>query len=107
MAANKDLPPFLQKVIQRYPQVWEKYEELGQAVSGVEGLDEKSRRLVKLALAVGSGSEGAVHSHTRRCRKAGYTPAELYHVALLATTTLGWSGAMKALSWINDELKEL
>jgi 4-carboxymuconolactone decarboxylase len=101
------LPPFLQKVIRRYPNVWGKYEELGQAVNDVDGLDEKSRHLVKLALAVGSGREGAVHSHTRRCREAGCTSAELCHVGLLAVTTIGWSGAVKALSWINDELQEL
>ena len=107
MAANKELPQFLQKVIHRYPEVWGKYEELGQAVNGVEGLNEKSRHLVKLALAVGAEREGAIHSHTRRCLKAGWTPAEIYHVALLAVTTIGWSGAMKTLSCINDDLKEL
>jgi alkylhydroperoxidase/carboxymuconolactone decarboxylase family protein YurZ len=107
MVAHKELPPFLQKVIARYPGVWEKYEELGEAVGAVEGLDEKSRHLVKLALAVGAQSQGAVHSHTKRCLKAGCTPAELYHVALLAITSLGWSGAMKTLSWIDEELHQL
>ena len=107
MTVTKELPSFLQKVIGRYPDVWDKYEALGQAVSEVQGLDEKSRHLVKLALAVGAHSEGAVHSHTRRCLKAGCKPEELYHVALLAITTLGWSGAMRTLSWINDELQQL
>jgi alkylhydroperoxidase/carboxymuconolactone decarboxylase family protein YurZ len=107
MVASKDMPPFLQKVIARYPLVWEKYEELGQAVGEVGGLDEKSRHLVKLALAVGAQSQGAVHSHTKRCLKAGCSPEELYHVSLLAITSLGWSGAMKTLSWIDDELHSL
>jgi alkylhydroperoxidase/carboxymuconolactone decarboxylase family protein YurZ len=107
MSATDELPPFLQKVIRRYPDVWAKYEDLGRAVGEVEGLDERSRHLVKLALAVGAGSEGAVHSHARRCLKAGCRPEELFHVALLAITTLGWSGAMKTLSWIDDELQQL
>jgi alkylhydroperoxidase/carboxymuconolactone decarboxylase family protein YurZ len=107
MEANKELPAFLQKVIAKYPGVWEKYEELGEAVGAVEGLDDKSRHLVKLALAVGAQSQGAIHSHARRCLKVGCTSAEIYHVALLAITSLGWSGAMKTLSWIDEELQEL
>ncbi len=102
-----DLPEFLQKVVDRYPAVWAKYGELGEAISSVEGLDDKSQKLVKLAIAVGAGRQGAIHSHVRKCKKAGFGSAELFQVALLAVTTIGWSGAMAALSWINDELKEL
>jgi alkylhydroperoxidase/carboxymuconolactone decarboxylase family protein YurZ len=57
---------------------------------------------VKLAIAVGAGREGAVHSHVHRGLDAGLTPAELRHVALLAITTIGWPAAVAALSWIED-----
>ncbi|MDA2937427.1 carboxymuconolactone decarboxylase family protein [Acidobacteria bacterium AH-259-A15] len=104
---NQDLPEFLQKVVERYPDIWGKYGELSQAISSAEGLDDRSQRLVKLGIAIGAGRQGAVHSHSRKCKKAGLSSAELHHAALLAITTIGWSGAIAALSWINDELQDL
>lgn len=38
-------------------------------------LSEKVAQLVRLAMAIGSGQEGAVHSHTRRALEAGATPS--------------------------------
>ncbi|MDE2927354.1 MAG: carboxymuconolactone decarboxylase family protein [Acidobacteriota bacterium] len=105
--ANQDLPEFLQRVVERYPQVWDDYGWLSRTVGEVEGLDVRSQRLVKLGIAIGAGRRGAVHSHARKCRKAGLSNAEIYHAALLAITTVGWSGGIAALSWINDELGEL
>ena len=104
---ENELPEFLQKVVDRYPEVWKKYGDLSQAVGSVKGLDERSQKLVKLAVAIGAGRQGAVHSHARRCKRAGFSAEELYHAALLAITTIGWSGAIAALSWIDDELKGL
>ncbi|MXZ01320.1 carboxymuconolactone decarboxylase family protein, partial [Candidatus Poribacteria bacterium] len=63
-------------------------------------------RLVKLALAIGAKSEGAVNSHTRRALQEGITSAELQQVALLAVTSIGWSSSMAALSWIQDVLNK-
>lgn len=104
---NKELPEFLQEVIKKYPGLWESYEGLGKAVASVEGLDERKQRLVKLGIAIGAKIEGAVHSHVRKCKKAGITDEEIYHCALLGITTIGWPSAMAALSWINDILKSL
>ena len=52
-------------------------------------LDARTRHLVKIALASGAGSEGAVHSHVRRGLAEGLTKEEIRHVVLLAITTLG------------------
>ena len=100
--SNDTLPPFLQDVIGDHPQVWEAYQQLGEAVSGAGPLSARDQRLVKLALAVGARSEGAVHSHTKRALREGLVAAELYQVALLAVTSIGWSSALAALSWIRD-----
>ena len=107
MKINKELPEFLQKVIKRYPDIWQSYENLGKTVTKVKGLDGRTQRLVKLAIAIGAKSEGAVHSHVRKCKKAGISNEEICHVALLAITSLGWSSAIATLSWINDILKDL
>ena len=104
---KEELPEFLQKVIERYPEIWEKYGELSQTIGSVQGLDERSQKLVKLGIAIGAARQGAVHSHTRKCKRAGFSNAELSHTALLAITTIGWSGAIAALSWITDELQDL
>jgi alkylhydroperoxidase/carboxymuconolactone decarboxylase family protein YurZ len=58
--------------------------------------------LVKLAMAIGVGSEGAVHSHVRRALAEGITAAELDHVMLLAIPLAGLPAAVKAMTWIDD-----
>lgn len=99
---NDTLPDFLQKVIDEYPDVWQAYQALGEACSNAGPLDAKTARLVKLALAIGAKSEGAVHSHARRALREGVTPEELKQVAMLAVTSIGWSSSMAALAWIQD-----
>ncbi|WP_375263468.1 carboxymuconolactone decarboxylase family protein, partial [Palleronia sp.] len=61
-----------------------------------------AQRLVKLALAIGAGSEGAVHSHTRRARSEGIEDTALAQVALLAIGPLGLPRAVAAKTWIED-----
>ncbi len=103
----KELPGFLQNVIKKYPKVWQSFRGFGASLSEIDGLDQKTQQIVKLGIAVGSGSEGAVHSHARRCKAAGYSDEEIFHAAMLSATTMGWPRAVAALSWIDDELKEI
>ncbi len=67
-------------------------------------LPEKTRRLVKLAIAIGTRHEGAVHSATRQAVQSGASPEELMHTVILAITTIGWPAAYAAMTWINDVL---
>lgn len=93
------------EVSESYPDVWKHYQELGKACSEAGPLDPKTQRLAKLALAIGTGSEGAVHSHARRALHEGLTADELRHVAVLAISTLGFSKGVAALTWLEDILK--
>lgn len=104
---SNELPKFLQKVIKKYPRVWASYENLGSTLSDIKGIDRRQQQLVKLGISIGAGQEGAVHSHVRRCKSAGFTDEEIYHTALLAVTTIGWPSAIATLSWIDDILKEI
>lgn len=104
MAKDNELPEVLKEFAAQYPRVWEAYNQLGKATAEAGPLDEKTQRLVKLAIAIGAGREGAVHSHAKRALKAGATPEELIHIGLLAVTTIGWSGAFAAITWIMDVL---
>lgn len=88
-----------------HPKVFKAYEALGLATQEAGPLPAKTRALAKLALAIGAGLEGAVHSHTRRAVESGWSADEIRHVALLATTTIGFPGMMATLSWVDDVLK--
>ncbi len=98
----EQLPAGAQRIADRHPEVWQAYAKLGAACAEAGPLDAKTRRLVKLALSVGTWSQGAVHSHVRRGLDEGISEAELKHVALLAISTLGLPKAVAALTWIED-----
>ena len=98
------LPSAAQKIATNHPQAWKAYEDFGAACAQAGPLDARTQRLVKLAIAAGGGSEGAVHSHVRRALEEGLSADELRHVALLAAPTLGFPKAAAALSWIDDLL---
>lgn len=102
MTKPKSLPPVPAAIARRHPEVWQAYERLGAAIAEAGPLEPRERRLVKLALAIGSGSEGAVHSHVRRGLSEGLSADQLRHAALLAITTIGLPRAAAALSWIED-----
>ena len=87
---------------EKYPDVWRAFSKLAEECHEAGPLDEKTRRLVKVALAIGAGLEGATHSAVRHAIDAGTSEGELAHIAALGITTLGFPSAMRALSWIND-----
>jgi AhpD family alkylhydroperoxidase len=114
-----ELPDVLVQFAQEYPEVWSAYNRLGRAAAEAGPLDERTQRLIKLAIAIGAQRQGAVHSHTRRALAAGLTPEELTHVARgpapaavrcaakarlprLAISTIGWPGAFAAICWVRD-----
>lgn len=101
---KRDLPSGAGRLAARHSKVWSAYEKLGEAVAEAGPLDAKTRRLVKLALAIGCSSEGAVHSHVRRAAAEGVSADEMRHVMLLAIPTLGLPAAVKALTWMDDIL---
>lgn len=69
-------------------------------------LNDREKRLVKLALAIGAASEGAVHSQSRRAMSEGIEDAALDQVALLAIGPLGLPRAVAAKTWIEDSIKK-
>ena len=100
----KRLPAGAQRIASRHPQIWSAYEQLGAACSEAGPLNARTIRLAKLAFAVASQSEGAVHSHTRRALDDGLSKEELLHVALLAIPSIGLAKAVAAMTWIEDIL---
>lgn len=104
--SKSELPAVLEEFAGKYPQLWDAYNALGEAATQAGPLDEKTQRLVKLAIAIGCERQGAVRSHARRALKAGVTPEELIHVGILGITTIGWSGAFAAITWIQEVISQ-
>jgi 4-carboxymuconolactone decarboxylase len=99
---NVELPRVADQLAHQHPELWEAFQRLGEQASRAGPLDLRTRRLVHLALAIASGSEGATHSHARRALDEHLSAEELEHVAMLAITALGWSHAVRGLSWVRD-----
>jgi alkylhydroperoxidase/carboxymuconolactone decarboxylase family protein YurZ len=102
MSEKEELPAAAGQVAKAFPEVWRAYAALGEACAEAGPVAGESARLVKLALAIGAGSEGGVHSHCRRALEEGVAPEALKQVALLAIPTLGFPRAVAALTWIED-----
>ena len=98
------LPKAFETFRKRYRRVYEAYEALGGAAHESGPLDQKTRELVKLGMAIGGRLEGAVRSHAQRAREAGATPEDLEHVVLLAVTTSGFPTAVAAFTWVAEHL---
>jgi 4-carboxymuconolactone decarboxylase len=92
-------------VKKHYPEIIDALDNLGTTVRGAGPLDEKTSHLIQLAAAAAAKSEGSVHSHTRRAKKAGASREEIYHTLLLLISTIGFPQAMAAISWCRDILE--
>ena len=99
---TESIPGAAGDIAEQHPDIWQAYSALGKATADCGPLSEKERRLVKLALAIGAGSEGAVHSHTRRAKAEGIEEAAINQVAMLAIGPLGLPRAVAAKTWIED-----
>jgi alkylhydroperoxidase/carboxymuconolactone decarboxylase family protein YurZ len=100
---RQKLPASVVTFASEYPEVWSAFSELASVCHEKGGpLDDRTRRVVKLAIAIGMRHEGAVHSAARQALDSGIPIEELNHVALLSITTLGWPNAHAAPTWIRD-----
>jgi alkylhydroperoxidase/carboxymuconolactone decarboxylase family protein YurZ len=100
----RELPEPFQKLSKDHPAVSKAYEALAAAAHESGPLDERTRRLVKLAIAIGARLEGAVRSHTWQAEQAGITKAEMDHVVLLSLTTIGLPSMVAARTWVESAL---
>lgn len=100
------LPDAYRTFADRFPEVHAANQSLAEACYEAGPIDDRTARLVKLAIAVGAQAEGAVRSHARRALAEGISVDEVRHVALLALTTQGFPTTIAGLSWIDDVTPE-
>jgi alkylhydroperoxidase/carboxymuconolactone decarboxylase family protein YurZ len=98
------LPAGAGALARHHPEIWEAYTQLGERCAEAGPLDRRESRLVKIALAAGAASEGALHSHVRRGLAEGLPSGDIRHIALLAIPTLGLPAAVRAMTWMDDIL---
>ncbi len=100
------LPNQYTGIQKKYKSFMKAVENLGKAAKAAGPLNEKTARLIQLAAAASSRSEGSVHSHVRRALAAGAKPEEIRHAIILLTSTIGFPNVSAALSWADDVLKK-
>jgi AhpD family alkylhydroperoxidase len=100
------LPKIYEKFSGKFPEVFNDYTQLGQTCREAGPLDQKCQDLIKLGIAIGANSRGAVMSHTRKALKSGATAEEIAHAVLLSLTTTGFPNMIAALQWVDEVLKE-
>ena len=104
---KKNFSHFLTNVLRRsFQKVEKEYEKLAKKCHASGPLNEKIRRLIKLGIAIGSESEGAVKSHTRRALAIGISPKEIRHAVLLGLTTIGFPKMIATLNWVHEVFEE-
>ena len=100
------LPKIYQKFSQNFPDVFNDYEQLGVSCRNAGPLDTKTQDLIKLGIAIGANSRGAIMSHTRKALASGTTPDEIMHAALLALTTTGFPSMIAAMALVNSVIED-
>ena len=103
-----ELPPppsAYSRFTKRFPDLEKAWEHMARA--GKEGpLDANTQRLVKLAIAVGSLREGAVHASVRKAVAMGIEPEALEQVVALGASTMGMPSTVAAYQWVRDVLDD-
>src|SRR5262245_48298495 len=103
MADMPKPPDAFVEFVKRFPKVGESWRIVQDA--GLDGpLDDKSARLVKLGIAIGTLRAGAVHSSVRKALAAGATVDEVEQVIALAAGTIGFPSAVAVFTWVSDEI---
>jgi 4-carboxymuconolactone decarboxylase len=103
--ANQKAPRTYDAFVKEFPKLGVAWDAMREAEEAGP-FNEREQRLLKLAVAIGSGKQGPVHSAARKARAAGVPDAEIRHVAAIAASTIGLPPAVAAWSWVVEELEK-
>ncbi len=99
------LPTVFQRFKKDFPEIIDASERMGDLCSRTGPLDEKSKHLIQLGIAMGAASKGGVRSHARQALQAGATRDELLHAVLIGNSTVGFPAMIAAYGWVTDVLE--
>ena len=95
-------PEYYADFQKKYPRVAQDFGQLAQACHQAGPLDTKSRRLIKVGIAIGIGSEGDLQSHVIQALEEGVTADEIRHAILQSLTTAGFPKMIVAMRWAEE-----
>lgn len=98
------IPEIFKVFTEQYPAIADSFKNIGDLCSTAGSMDEKTRHLVQLGIAVGAESKGAVRSHARRALELGAKPEEILQAVLMSGTMIGFPGMIAAYGWVKDVL---
>lgn len=95
----------LKYFIDNHKDIYEAYSTYGKAIHEKGGpLDEKTKRLIKVAISATIQNEYSLTTHMKKALKAGCTLEEIEHTLLLIAPTVGFPAMMKALMTFREEI---
>lgn len=97
-------PKYYADFEEKFPEIARDFSKLAQAAHQAGPLDVKCRRLVKLGIAIGIGSEGDVQSHVSQAIDEGLTAEEIRHAILQTITTAGFPKMIETMVWAEEIL---
>jgi 4-carboxymuconolactone decarboxylase len=100
------LPEIYKDFKKQFPKVAAAYDALADVCNKQGPLDKKCQRLIKLGIAIGINSEGAVRSHARQAMEEGISADEVRHAVLMATTTAGFPTMIAAMKWVEEVISK-
>ncbi|NOY69972.1 MAG: carboxymuconolactone decarboxylase family protein [Deltaproteobacteria bacterium] len=100
------LPASFTSFQKKFSDVYSHYEALTKACRVHGPLDRKQQDMIKLGIAIGQQSKGAVMSQTRKALSSGATAEEIEHALLLSLTTVGFQAMIAAMGWVNEVIEK-
>jgi alkylhydroperoxidase/carboxymuconolactone decarboxylase family protein YurZ len=105
MAKEPKPPEAYQEFVKRFPKIGAAWELLADSAKGGP-LDERTLRLVKLAISMGALREGAVRAGVRKALAAGVPQAEIDQVIAASAATVGLPAAVAIFTWSRSVMGE-
>ena len=87
--------------------IYESYRSYGKAIDEDGGpLEEKTRRLIKVAVSATIQNEYSLTTHIKKALKAGCSLEEIEHTILLVAPTVGFPAMMKGIMTLREEMDQ-
>jgi 4-carboxymuconolactone decarboxylase len=99
------LPKTYEDFSDKFSEIMKDYKQLGKVCREAGPLERKYQDLIKLGIAIGTNSRGAVMSSVRKALASGATSGEIRHAVLLSLTTTGFPNMIAALGWVDEVLE--
>ena len=91
----------------KHGDIYEAYSSYGKAIDENGGpLEEKTKRLIKVAVSATIQNEYSLTTHIKKALKAGCSLEEIEHTLLLIAPTVGFPAMMKALMSLREEIDQ-